>query len=961
MSSAPRVNMRIFAKNSLCPAKRSVRSCAASPISATRRSFSTERWCSASNPTALCSAARFPTGSATAIEAKSCAGPAAVFLSLQFTGKDGAQHSIVTDSTWSAATTAPEGWPQAELKESIAAQVVSFGPVAREPWGSDERGVGISPFDDYTQWKRALGEKPGEDPSSFVAAPGFEIELLRAAGKEEGSWVGITFDPQGRIIIAREDRGLLRLTLTESGAVADIETVNDSLQECRGLLFAHGSLYVNANNSKGLYRLRDTDGDGRFDEEKLLYRSEGGVGHGRNDLALGPGGMIYSIHGDAVKLPRSVEDLTSPAREHRHGAETREGHVIRLDSEGKNLQLLTAGLRNPFGIDFNRDGEMFTYDADAEFDMGSPWYRPTRVSHLLPGGDYGWRGVTGSWPPYFPDHPAGAPPNLDIGKGSPTGVRFGYRSNFSPRYRRALFILDWAYGRIIAVHMTPRGSSYACRGETFVKGRPLNVTNLDFGPGGAMYFVTGGRKTRSGLFRVRYVGPKVDEPPLTRQQRAREQHAAEARATRRRLESMYGKQDESVIDAAWPHLDSPDPRIRYAARTALEHQPLAGRGYPDSRQRPPRERALAEPRAESALTALMALARLEAAKSGRSREEIVKRLNELPLAMLSDSQLERAAYVYELCLNEKDKLPDGVREAVIEQLGPLYPHRSRAVNRRLSRLLIGLDAARFLSPTVELLAGARRQEDQLHYLFVLRNVRSGWTLKERRTYFAALRASGHYLGGQGMPGFLKRIREEALATLSEEECEALEPLLEQERQEQPPAPKRPFVRKWKLEDLVGNLAAVGEARDYERGKALFTATLCSRCHRVGSTGTLIGPDLTGVRRRFSRRDLLESILEPSKTVADNYRTVRIVTTGGKVYSGRVVPSGDYRSPHLRLAIQPELPLATIEISKSEIEQVQPLSTSWMPKGLLDTCSQAEILDLLAFIESAGNPDHPSFR
>ena len=48
--------------------------------------------------------------------------------------------------------------------------------------------------------------------------------------------------------------------------------------------------------------------------------------------------------------------------------------------------------------------------------MGSPWYRPTRVVHLAPGADFGWRGVTGKWPPYYPDHPDNAVPNLDIGE-----------------------------------------------------------------------------------------------------------------------------------------------------------------------------------------------------------------------------------------------------------------------------------------------------------------------------------------------------------------------------------------------------------------------------------------------------------------------------------------------------------------------------------------------------------------
>ena len=49
---------------------------------------------------------------------------------------------------------------------------------------------------------------------------------------------------------------------------------------------------VNANNSRGFYRLRDADGDGKFEDQTLLLATEGGVGHRRNHLRLGPDGLI---------------------------------------------------------------------------------------------------------------------------------------------------------------------------------------------------------------------------------------------------------------------------------------------------------------------------------------------------------------------------------------------------------------------------------------------------------------------------------------------------------------------------------------------------------------------------------------------------------------------------------------------------------------------------------------------
>ena len=62
-------------------------------------------------------------------------------------------------------------------------------------------------------------------------------------------------------------------------------------------------------------------------------------------------------------------------------------------------------------------------------------------------------------------------------------MKFGTKSNFPEPWRSALFILDWAYGKISAVHLEHGGATYTGKSEVFLKGRPLNVTGVDFGPG----------------------------------------------------------------------------------------------------------------------------------------------------------------------------------------------------------------------------------------------------------------------------------------------------------------------------------------------------------------------------------------------------------------------------------------------------------------------------------------------
>ena len=117
-------------------------------------------------------------------------------------------------------------------------------------------------------------------------------------------------------------------------------------------------------------------------------------------------------------------------------------------------------------------------------------------------------------------------------------------------------------------------------------------------------------------------------------------------------------------------------------------------------------------------------------------------------------------------------------------------------------------------------------------------------------------------------------------------------------------------------------------------------------------GHFVGPDLTSVSRRFTRRDLLMSVLNPSLVVSEKYRNVQIVTNDGRTITGRAIASGDYRSPIVRVATDPLNPTQVVEISKRDIEIHRDSTLSPMPEGLLNTLTRSEILDLLAFLEAS---------
>jgi putative heme-binding domain-containing protein len=838
--------------------------------------------------------------------------------------------------------------------------------------------------EDYNQWKQALHTNAATAAAQITALPGFQVELLRSAQPAEGSWVAMTFDPRGRLVIAREDRGLLRFTLPTPAAPGyRIESLNTNLLECRGLLFAYDALYANANNSKGLYRLRDTDGDDQFDEVKLLRATPGGVGHGRNQLALGPDGMIYSIHGDDVGLPPEGVSTNSP---YRHYAEDRllpcdwdkhlfnayakmpYGHLIRTDRDGQSWELIAGGLRNPFGLDFNAAGDLFTFEADMEWDAGLSWYHPTRVLHLVPGGDYGWRRGTGVLPVWSPDT---LPSVADIGLSSPTAVKFGTKSRFPEPWRSALFILDWAYGKIHAVHLSPAGATYKGRAELFLKGRPLNVTGLDFGPDGAMYFVTGGRRTQSGLYRVTWSdesrhdgGQKETRSALTPalspgERRKRRPLSVESRGAQFLMEQpKVGPVDSrpSTLDRpaqltrTFTELNSPDPWRRHAARVALE-------GIPVTQWR---ERALVETRPTAAFTALLALARADEASSAPA---LLRRLRALASTTLTAEQQLLGLRALGLCflrLGRPDRATAAEWAAFWEAR---YPSADARVNESLCELLVYLDSNQVVQQTMPLLERAATQEEKLHYLFTLRRVKAGWNLGQRRAYFAWLaRARREFQGANMLPTALNYIRADAEATLSPAEHAALTDVLAALDQPIPPPPAptadRRFVQAWTMTDFVDAMEAVGHGRNAARGRRLFTDTGCAQCHRLKNEGGLVGPDLTSVGGRFDRRTLLESMIEPSKVIAEIYRSVTLTLKSGVILDGHIV-SEDESS--VSVAINPVDPEQRRRVAKTEIASQRVSAVSPMPEGLLNTLTREEIFDLLAWLETGGDANQPHFK
>jgi putative heme-binding domain-containing protein len=752
-------------------------------------------------------------------------------------------------------------------------------------------------FDAYNSWQLA---KPGAqnqatDATTLSLPPGFKAELVRSAQPGEDSWVAMAFDEQGRLTLAKEKKGLLRLTLSGSGE-QKIEVIDDELLECRGLLYAHGSLFANANNTKALVRLTDQNGDGSFDERKELMRTSGGVGHGRNHIKLGPDGDIYVAHGNNVLLPEGIA-ADSPLKNYAHdqlipnpwdgsmfdgNVELPAGHILRVKPDGSKITLLVGGLRNPLDIAFNSRGELFTFDADMERDVGTPWYMPTRVLHVVPGADFGWRRGTGRFPAWYADT---LPSVIDIGLSSPTGIYFGYGAAFPKKYQEALYLLDWSYGRIIAVHF-----GKVVTQEDFITGRPLNVTDGCIGPDGAMWFITGGRGTQSGLYRV----TSHDRSDQTDQ-------------TDREIPSRF---------------------LDHQKRLSLENRPVA------------------EWRAEALrggeMQALLALARVG------QREDLEPLLDAVlkaaPKPTLDALRVIAVAIARQGEPAQKDRLAAWA----------VYPSEETFLNRELCRLLVYLKSPTVIEKTMPLLQTATTSEDLLFYPFMLRYLKDGWTLDQRKIAFEALNKAEKMTGASTFFKAISDTRSELAAALKPEEATQLAAIIHPPK----PAALSPHAlpghsfKNWTLADLEPQLAKMNaKSRSRESARDALVRAQCVFCHRVSTDATLpagvFGPDLVQVSARFGRKDLLDHIMNPSKFIDEKFRLVTVKTSDGKTHSGSLESEDDER-----VVLKPN-PLApdTVEIGKAMIKERTISEVSPMPAGLLNALKAEQILDLLAWFEN----------
>lgn len=849
-------------------------------------------------------------------------------------------------------------------------------------------------------------------PDGFIAE-----HLFSPSDSGRGSWVAMTFDDKGRLIVSDQFGALYRLKLPPIGADStqqvSIEPLGfgkdtipgtDSVRTkvtmgfAQGLLYAFNSLYVMVNHSandqfdkgSGLYRLQDTDNDDQFDKVTLLKAMEGSGEHGPHSIILSPDGQsIYLIAGNHTKCPEMdaymlpsnwQEDNLIPRmvdpNGHAVNIKPPGGWIAKIDPEGKHWELVSAGYRNPFDIAFNDAGDLFTYDSDMEWDFGLPWYRPTRICHATGGSDFGWRTGTMKWSPTYPDN---LPPVINIGQGSPTNLVYGGNARFPEKYRKSMFAFDWSFGIVYALQLEPNGGSYKATGEEFLSGSPLPLTDGVIGPDGALYFLTGGRKLESDLYRVYHENAgdysnKLQPAKLT-----------EENSLRRQLEKYHHGPDPAAVDFAWPQLKHPDRFVRYAARIALEHQPVVHW----------QGKVFAETDPVALIHGALSLARMG---DSSLRDSLLHKLATIDFGKLSPESQIDAVRAAEVTIARMGMPDDASKVMLAAWLQPFYPAKTNEMNRLLSKLLVHIGAPDAVRITVELMASAKDDTSagqsllsssdlimrnpqygmaiagmlakmppaqQTFYATVLSGAKNGWTDPLRQAYFKWYAGAFGYQGGNSFVGYINNARKNALALAPKEQFAQLNDISGDSIVKaggnfsvasgvQPKGPGR----NWKVDDAVKMVDSIGfSASNFEQGKAMFSATLCSKCHTLAGQGGVAGPDLTQLGTRFSNKDILESIIDPNKTISDQYgATVFYLKDGGSVI-GRLTNEDDEQ---YFVSQNPFSPQDIRKVPKKSVSKTRVSEVSPMLPGMINRLSPQELVDLMAYLKSGGNPKDTIF-
>ncbi|MFT3882299.1 MAG: c-type cytochrome [Gemmatales bacterium] len=701
-----------------------------------------------------------------------------------------------SDVSWkSTATEPPANWTQIDFNDSAWNPVHVIGSYGTtKPWGK-------------INWDSA------PTSSRFTVPEGFVVETVipptpnmsKVDNKLPFSIINMTFDNKGRLLVSQERGPVLLCTDPNSdGVMQNIRPYCKQVKNAQGLCWVRDALLVVGDGPKGtgLYRAKDTKGKDETDEVELIHKFKGGMGeHGPHAIIHGPDDWLYLVIGnhawaqpdklaDNSPLKRwptghfgpdqgklnTTEDVLIPrlndGRGHAANILAPGGTIWRMDHEGKNISQVAAGFRNHFDAAFRSDGELFTFDSDMEWDEGLPWYRHVRVCHVPPGADYVWRTGAANTPNYYIDS---LQPLYETGRGSPTGVTFYEHYQFPKKYQGAFFMADWSIGVIWAVHLKQNGASFKGEAEKFCVGAPLNVTDLEVGPDGCLYFALGGRGSAGGIYKIKYTGASQEqksdqghEQPLAAWSSSRRTFtnphtkppalesclenlkSGDAMKARHACEDIIRFGYEVSPDMLWPLLDSPDQFLRTAARLVLQRI--------DPNKWIDKLSAASDLQAMEAIIALCKTNQMD-----QHKNLVLDRLARLKETSNPEEQLQQLrTWQMAIIHSELDGKQPVVQKA-IQKWFEMFPSSDDRVNRELAILLSHVYRVEWTNLPVpkklveQMTKSTTDRKQQIYYFYVLRLLHRDWPEALKQSVLAWFEQTKGWTGGHSFTPFMENM------------------------------------------------------------------------------------------------------------------------------------------------------------------------------------------------------------
>ena len=152
-----------------------------------------------------------------------------------------------------------------------------------------------------------------------------------------------------------------------------------------------------------------------------------------------------------------------------------------------------------------------------------------------------------------------------------------------------------------------------------------------------------------------------------------------------------------------------------------------------------------------------------------------------------------------------------------------------------------------------------------------------------------------------------------------------------------------FIKDWKLNDF--EIESTFKPTNFNNGKLAYNKAGCSQCHRLNGIGGSVGPDLSELTKRMNPVKILESIIEPSRSISEAYIMQQFKMSDGKIHIGQVQKETDTLITLQSLSAT----LAPLRLPKALIDSRKKLNISNMPPGTVNTLEKQEILDLINYL------------